>query len=844
MADLAALVRTGPPGAVAAAVSGLDPAGRRAVAAALPGLVRELTRDWWYSGCEASLAVAAVGCMPTAAKAAALLARRTIQIRGDAVAPAVAVAGHHGVGWLADLAYRLAARAPGTTVEFVAGLIAHENAPPPRDDDFALAWLRGMIFGDRETPLVDRLRTDPFLDALLPRMFEVDRLGADFNAGTNVYRTGAGLVRVDLPQALAALAAEGRLDRDLLLDGCVARLLRGGKPADLTGYVALHDRLEPTAAEATARTADYLRLLADGPNAAAVMAQKRLRATGAAEVDAVLDASRAVLARPEKPLARTQLIWLDRLAREHPARAAEIAAVAAVAADHPAVEVRDRAAALVAKHAGPAVAVVAPVAVLSGDALQPASGPAPVPPPIVDPDELAEEIAPFVRSIYDRDGGPAAMTLERILDGCVRLAGDRLGAAFGPVLVRHRLRLEAGPYADSCVADLLGDALHAASGVPRPVDDPVRTAIGFVRRPARDREPAPQRMIIERLAETAKRVRPGGPPLLATPTHANGSVDPAALLDRLAASAGTGREPWPTDLAQALLRLPAGVDEATARAAERLRTPAGDRTAAWLRAGGLPTPESRTVEVTRRAEGRFPGDIDWMPERRIAVATGPPPGYDDPTGLLTRPTSDTGEYLPLWSKLWPAVLPGYRELVAAWMLPSIAGGAQFRQRPHETGPVLVDIAACTGAGGPALALALAYGLAAKHVTDRVAAVDALLALAGAGDLDAPATGRWIGVLAAAGMLTASRIERPLRDAAAAGAPATTWRLLAAALPPILALPKPPPGAPDLLTLAAETAAATGLPIEVPGLAEVAALGTKTRLVTEARRLDRARKPGA
>ncbi|GAA0895589.1 hypothetical protein GCM10009558_109340 [Virgisporangium aurantiacum] len=186
--------------------------------------------------------------------------------------------------------------------------------------------------------------------------------------------------------------------------------------------------------------------------------------------------------------------------------------------------------------------------------------------------------------------------------------------------------------------------------------------------------------------------------------------------------------------------------------------------------------------------------------------------------------------------MWPAGLPGYRELVAAWMLPSIAGGAQFRQRPHETGPVLVDIAACTGAGGPALALALAYGLAAKHVTDRVAAVNALLALAGAGDLDAPATGRWIGVLAAAGMLTASRIERPLRDAAAVGARLTTWRILAAALPPLLAVPKPPAGTPDLLTLAAETAAATGVVLPVPGLAEVAARGGSSRLVTEARRL--------
>jgi hypothetical protein len=82
----------------------------------------------------------------------------------------------------------------------------------------------------------------------------------------------------------------------------------------------------------------------------------------------------------------------------------------------------------------------------------------------------------------------------------------------------------------------------------------------------------------------------------------------------------------------------------------------------------------------------------------------------------------------------------------------------------------------------------------------------------------------------------NRAVQPLRDAAAAGAARVVFRLLAAALPALLAAADPPRGTPDLLTLAAETAAAAGGPVEVAGLREVAARRGSSRLVKEARRL--------
>jgi hypothetical protein len=226
-----------------------------------------------------------------------------------------------------------------------------------------------------------------------------------------------------------------------------------------------------------------------------------------------------------------------------------------------------------------------------------------------------------------------------------------------------------------------------------------------------------------------------------------------------------------------------------------------------------------------------------MPMQRVQVEVTPPDGFDDPLGLLTVTPAPIGTSYGSWAILWPAVLPGYRGLVAAHALPDVAGSADMGLR-HGTA-VLPLLAECTGDGSVALDVALAYGLGARHDADRIAALDALLMLAGAGSLDASAVGWHIGALGANGLLTLTRVIGPLRDAAAAGARLTTWRMLAAALPALVALPTPPRGTPDLLTLAAETATATAVRIDIAGLTDVATRSASSRLVVEARRLAKA-----
>ncbi|MEV6810821.1 DUF6493 family protein [Micromonospora sp. NPDC051296] len=853
--DLFDLVSKGSADPIAAALAGLPEERRREIGVELTAWFKKRDREtWWDSGTGTALAVAVVGCLPTAAQAAAILGRASVNLDGVRAAELVrGVAAERGVTWLGDLAQRLAGRFNQETWvdrwQFVAALLHAEGAAPPTDDRSVQLWLNAVEFPDRfrrgrPVPVADRLRADPFLPAMLPRLFEVDGLGALMMFDV-VYRDWENRERHALLTALARLAADGVVDRVLLLDGSIGRLLRGDRPGALRAFTTLLGLLQPTTTEIAARSTDYLRLLTDAPAPVATMAQQALRELPELELEAVLDASRQVLARPDKALVRGQLTWLDRLARQHRDRAAEIAEVIAVATEHPAVELRDRATTLAARHgfepapAGPGPVVSRP----RGDDLPPPPAPQPVPAPITEVDELAEEVAALL-------GTPSPGTgLERILDGLVRLtASDSTGVAdaLGPIIERrHWSWGHEHSYQPMCLCAVVVDLLRSVVDRHPRRRSRWEALLAAVRRvdPARStpelattdpRMPPPHRLLRARLAEIGIRFgEPGLAGLLSAPTSGNGALDPLALVERLAALGE--HTPWTWDLAQALLRLPADTDEAVAGKAAALGTPAGDRLAAWLRDGGLPQPVMRATPVNRRARrSGYDWEFDQLPAQRSLVELRPPEGYHDRYGLLTADPAPIGMEHSGWANLWPSILPGHRGVVAAYVLPMVAATADMDQRDGTA--VLPLLAEATGPGGVALDLAVAYGLGARHSADRVATLDALLALAAAGQLDATGTGERLGTLVAGGLVKLSRAVEPLRDAAAAGAPLTVWRLLAAALPTALTAPR---GVPDLLTLATETATATGVRIEVPGLAEVAGRSGSSRLVTEARRLHRA-----
>ncbi|MFG1867141.1 DUF7824 domain-containing protein [Micromonospora arborensis] len=836
-----ALIR-GDVAAVESVLRTLDEPGRRALGDELIAHVRRRRDNWWWGKEATALAVAAVGTLSTATKAATLLGRRSVALRDADPEPVVSAARQRGVTWLAALAYQLAERLrrrePWEGWHFTAGLLLAEKVTPPTGDAFVAGWACALGWrrphpGQQQTPLLDRLRADPFLDVLLPRLFDVDGVGAELSIG------GDGQA---VPRALAALASEGRLDRAALLDGVLGRLLRGDRPGALRPFLTLHDLLAPSADEVAPRASTYLRLLADAPGPVAATAQRALRGAPV-ELEALSDAARTVLTRPEKALVRAQLSWLDRLARLHPGWTAEIADILSVGAVHPAADVRDRAAALARRHGHQPVATV--TIVVPGDELPPPQ-PAPALLPITEVDELVEEVSGLLGRRW------TAPAVERVLDGLVRLGTterDRLATALLPVLRRAQVGAYDHMWSMFNLSVQLNGVLLAAAASPEAAtrrdqwSGILSQSLTRTLRPFRDRpavEPARHSALTlvycARLAEIGQRLDGRDDTgLLAVPTHTTGALDPAVLYERLAALGD--RPVWQWDLTQALLRLPVGVDEALATRAATLGTRAGDELARWLRGDALPALFYEVHTVGRRKRARtYDYGYDRLPVRRTVVASAPPEGVADPLGLLTVPALPVGQDRGHdgWGGLWPALLPGHRGLAAAHLVPEVASAAQ--EDAQDTARVLPVLAECAGLGGPALDLALAYGLCARHEADRVAALDALLILAAAGELDAPGVGGQLGALAADSQVTLMRVATPLRDAVAAGARLSVWRLLAAALPPLLAAPTTPRGTPDLLTLAAETAGATGVHIEVPGLADVVARGGTSRLVTEARRL--------
>ncbi|MFC6929674.1 DUF6493 family protein [Actinomadura yumaensis] len=470
------------------------------------------------------------------------------------------------------------------------------------------------------------LRDDPWADVLLPRVFEVDGLGA--------------LLSEEWPERIAALAEEGRFDRKPLLDGCVSRFLRGGEARDLRWFVALHDALAPTPDESFARLRDHVRLLPASPAAVAEMALREVRRAdddgrlGAAEF---AEAADALLFRPEKKLVRAALTWLDRTARKRGRVDATLAALTAVFPSE-ALDLRERAVKGAVRHAahvtdeqtGAAVreaAAVLPadlreaVAAAFGEVEEPEAGP-PVPPglppftprtlppPIGSPAELAEEFAARTRTESEWPG------TERLVAGVVELAyrdADAVREALRRVLPDaaswemspHALdSYDPGVWATMCVRTLFD---------PKPKHGLV-DARGILRHGRSwtrgDRDvPVLDRFLRWRLREASAAVR-RAPVLLATPTEGSGHIDPGVLVSRLERLEAAGADPGRADLAQALLRLPrdaADLDGDAVSRAARLPSKAGRAVAAWLASGGLADPDVECATVSLPSAGAGTG---------------------------------------------------------------------------------------------------------------------------------------------------------------------------------------------------------------------------------------------
>ncbi|WP_431681759.1 DUF6493 family protein [Kitasatospora sp. KL5] len=855
--SLADLVRKGDTAGVAAALAELTPEQRRAEVPALRERRKEM-RDSWSSSPDrwTALLVAGAGCLTAPTAAAEWIGSRAFEDRAGWRNPLlVEVIDRQPLEWRQVVTERLAERrAPGwgwsEHFPLLEYLVRSTGCPVPTTDSFTTQWVRersrpeprhaafGTLPPGRN--LFARLAADPFTPVLAPRVFEVPDLASELE--------GPWSARDDSerwPGVLARLAAEGVLDRADLIDRCLARLLRGGgRPNDNRVHLSILGALAPTEDEYAGHARTLLGML-DGPSTTAALAQQVLAALDAAgRVDAELlgEACLTVLFRPEKKLVRAQLGWLDRAARTAPDRAGPVVLAAAGAFGHPDRTLQEQALKVVAKHlrkAGPAVlpelrdaaeqldpAHHARAAELFGtevraeeyaELLPPVPQPRPVPPPIATPAELAEELGAVLA------GDSGLVPWERALDGLVRHArADRpaLAEALEPVLRvhgGHSLRLVAEAATGRMAAGQADEISSGRQGYFR-----YAWSTGF------------DVQLAARLEEAVRQlaVRPV-PYLLAAPTLSTGVIDAAVLVERIAGYAAAGVDPGPVDLGQALLRVTPTADPAVLAAAAEIDTPAGHRLTAWLRGGGLPHQRSTVLPPS---SGRAPNGRRRSTTRRLvhqpgAGTTGLPADADRLVDSTDRQLARGYVWWnPPASEQWAAILPHHREETAARMLERFAACADADERGGAQ--LLPVLAEAGGPAGPAVHLAVAYGLGARHSEDRTAAVDALLVLAARGDLDGALLGREAAELVVLGAVKPNRLAEALRSAADTGAFGTVWAVLAAALPVLLA-GEPGRGTGDLLAVAADCARRTAARGPIAEVTALAARGGGSRAVREA-----------
>ncbi|MFC4008640.1 DUF6493 family protein [Nonomuraea purpurea] len=777
--------------------------------------------------------------------------------------------------WQADFATRAALRLRDTVrgrrrlddaAAPALAMLRRTGITPPEHDPLVLAWL------SRQVTAAD-LREDPLLDHLLPRLFEAEGAGRLLRS-ERAEPPGAGAWL----SALAELEREGRIGRDLLLDGCLRRFLRGGQAADLRFFVQLHELIAPTHEEAGERARDYLRLLPTAPGPVAEAALRHLRGLGSLGPAEVRRALRALLFRQERKLVTAGLTWFDAVAREPGGDLDELAPALAHAFVCESADVQGRAVRMAVKHAKrftaegarsvrESIGLLPPelgetLAAVFGEEAAGLDGFTTVPLP--EPKRAGPFPAPVrtVEELGDWPFGGGWEATELWLAGVVRLhAADRAGLA---------AKLAAGRPPGNAPKTPLSVPWHWCREIARVI---LAQAGGTgPEAGARLPEPgdvlAPHLFTLRRCAEIHDALVAGTLPpyLLAEPTGKTGHVDAAELVERLAGYERAGVEAMPADLQQALLRLPReSAPEVVARAAT-LTSQAGRAAARWMD-GGRPEPVTEVIwsnagslgpatEVVRPQDGRpdqvagdvrsdggvrsaplddrapvGPGGLRPMP--RIHAASTGLPLVD---GLFTDPDPSGWDGADAFIPWWPHVLPSDREVVAQHLLPHLL---DRWDRPAFQPSHAHALARASGPAGEAMALVQAHVIAGPSGPGPSDERSGLVVdLAARGEPNAEEVGRQLGLLVRRASAKPGLVFRTLENAALQGAQREVWRIMTGFLPVFLPGEAERPHARHTQGLAFALRAARWAEARgpLPCVAEVAGRRASNNLVREARRL--------
>ena len=539
---------------------------------------------------------------------------------------------------------------------------------------------------DPHTPISSRLLQRPdFLAEDVWRLFECENPAFQTDWVINYPSRPRPTNYETWPDALVKLSSDGHVDRQRLLDCCLAGMRRDFKQNYLGGFAKFHDALKPSTAELQAREPTYLDLLTHPTGSIVTFAVRtlaKLNRAGKLDAESFLSSAAAVFAQPTKSSAVQTLKIAKALADKDSSFLPKAQSLAIAAMSHPNTDVQELALEVVGEvneaddslrsQFRRQVANIAPRFQVRAESLLGTTDSGEQ--TGADPDEesgdleaeisaLPMEIREFVglAGVMDRSLPPplrfqscdipaapkreplepiqdidsllelaahlvetvdSGDQIEQLLDGIARLGHDR-GGNFGRLAAPLQQRLEKGQGTSSYGLGMFW------SGLPLAMADLLFTWLTGQRYHSPNNEwyvsnPVSEFSIV-RLREVREIVVGGKPQqLLATPTHRGGWLDPQVFVARIQEHLSTGQSVYRADLMQAMLRLtPDGRADAL-RAADRLKGDEGRLCRFALGGNDAPTKRDRKIAGL------------WVCAARTR----------DPIGPLTEPLAPIAQKIP------------------------------------------------------------------------------------------------------------------------------------------------------------------------------------------------------
>jgi hypothetical protein len=657
-------------------------------------------------------------------------------LTNEYIEDAVRILGKRSPPWMPEFVDGLLDEGSHWSWRLARGLVRADLVPTPGHPEYYRGTVRGVPdfnMKDRR-PLVQQLEKDPgLIGEHLIGMLATEGTGRlltfhdNFQESEPDYLPDAkAFPEGTWRDALLALIADGRMDRQQLLDVILAAPLRDWAMTDLVWYAGMHEAIGPTTVEVISRQTTYTRLLTVEHGPSVKLAQSailRVIDDERFQPIPVLDVSRATLARSDKTAVSAQLRLLEKIHKVHPGL--PFAETVRVASDHPRPDIREQAAKFLRQlgDTAPAAEAQAPFTV-------PTPEPHPVAPaiePIGSADELSELLLALIEEVD-------AVQMERAIDGLLRLADERPRTS--GLLLQRAMQCEY--YADDprVAPIVLSQAWLTPRSRFRDGEWPI--VLGHTIFPAEAASPETfVGALGRRLTGVAQALRGGHCASLALPTRTDGSLDVETLNRRLS-SASRRREPPEAELALALLRV-APAERHGVEIPGWLRK---SRTADRVMSSPAHSWERHVVAYKR---------MNWEPVRRVPVFRNSAAREGDALdGILSRRQPERtagveanyGEYEGAFERtlaMGALLLPHDLDVLAAHAHPYL--DRDLRKDRATTTPILDAIARARTPNREPESSALVLGLAAKDARARTAAQDALLDLARYGLLDGSCLGR-------------------------------------------------------------------------------------------------------